>query len=241
MVGIYKITNQLNNKAYIGQSVHIERRWKEHIQQNNNSNIYQAIVKYGIDNFKFEILEECDITELNQKEIYYIQKYNTISPFGYNITTGGQQSNENFNYIDKQKVDDIINDLLNTNDSIVEITKKYNISFQAVDDIRLGNYHKKEGLSYPLRAKKSIKIYDKHCLICGKPIYKESNYCVECFHLQQRQVERPSKEYLFELIKTKTFVEIGKMYGVTDNAIRSWCKTYGLPSTKKELKQLNLI
>lgn len=50
--------------------------------------------------------------------------------------------------------------------------------------------------------------------------------------------DRPSKEELFELIKTKPFTVIGEMYGVKDNAIRRWCKTYGIPSTKKELREL---
>ena len=64
--GIYKITNLINSKVYIGQSRNIEERWKEHIEKGNNQNseeynypLYQAFRKYGIDNFKFEILEEC--------------------------------------------------------------------------------------------------------------------------------------------------------------------------------------
>ena len=57
---VYKITNKLNNKIYIGQSVNIERRWKEHICDNRkNSLIHLAIQKYGKDNFDFEVIEEC--------------------------------------------------------------------------------------------------------------------------------------------------------------------------------------
>ena len=59
MIGIYKITNLINDKKYVGQSIHIDRRWKEHIYQNRNSAIHQAIEKYGIENFIFEIIEEC--------------------------------------------------------------------------------------------------------------------------------------------------------------------------------------
>lgn len=50
--------------------------------------------------------------------------------------------------------------------------------------------------------------------------------------------ERPTKKQLLELILSKSFTEVGKIYGVSDNAIRKWCKSYGLPYTKKELKQL---
>lgn len=54
--------------------------------------------------------------------------------------------------------------------------------------------------------------------------------------LKQRKVERPNKERLFEMIKTMSFVEIAKQYGVSDKAITKWCKSYGLPHRKKDLK-----
>ena len=52
-----------------------------------------------------------------------------------------------------------------------------------------------------------------------------------------KEEDRPSKEELLKLIKATSFTEIGRMYGVTDNAIRKWCKKYEIPSTKKELKE----
>ena len=97
MVGIYKITNKKTNQCYIGQSIHIEQRWREHKyeakNENNSALIYQAIRKYGIENFSFEILEECELNEelLNQREKYWIAYYNSFSE-GYNMTTGGQGS-----------------------------------------------------------------------------------------------------------------------------------------------------
>lgn len=66
MIGIYKITNKINGKIYIGQSINIERRWKEHIFDNRkNSLIHLAIIKYGKENFSFEVIEECNQKELN--------------------------------------------------------------------------------------------------------------------------------------------------------------------------------
>ena len=95
--GIYKITNNINGKMYIGQSNNIYRRWKEHKSKyswyTQNNILYKAFQKYGIDNFTFEIIHECDESELNDKEVYYIQQYNTFikseNSNGYNITLGG--------------------------------------------------------------------------------------------------------------------------------------------------------
>lgn len=94
--GIYKITNIINNHAYIGLSVDIHKRWKSHKERYLNKNmpdynksLYKAFRKYGIENFKFEILEICEKEELPKKEIYYISLYNTYKN-GYNETTGGE-------------------------------------------------------------------------------------------------------------------------------------------------------
>lgn len=93
--GIYCIENIINNKKYIGQSIHIHRRWSEHKSELNNnfhSNDYlqKAWNKYGADNFKFYIIELCDINELDAREDYYILLYNTINDdYGYNLQAGG--------------------------------------------------------------------------------------------------------------------------------------------------------
>lgn len=94
--GIYKIENKINGKVYIGQSQDISERWKQHLNSyTKESNvIYKAIRKYGIDNFLFEIIEVCDIESLNEREIYYINKFNSYVGFkksnGYNMTKGGE-------------------------------------------------------------------------------------------------------------------------------------------------------
>ena len=88
MIGIYKITNKTNKKSYIGQSKHIKRKWREHVNGLENSTISNAIKKYGEGNFSFEVLELCTIEELNDKEIYYIKKFKTFGK-GYNMTGNG--------------------------------------------------------------------------------------------------------------------------------------------------------
>lgn len=96
MIGIYKITNKINGHAYIGLSTNIEERWKQHqslYNQNRESNkvLYKAFQKYGIENFIFEVLEECSILELSEKEKYYIEKFDTYFN-GYNMTAGGEDN-----------------------------------------------------------------------------------------------------------------------------------------------------
>lgn len=90
---------------------------------------------------------------------------------------------------------------------------------------------------------KKLKI-QKYCPDCHKPIGNNSTYCRKCGpkHTNQpgakvSKENRPSKEELFELIKTKSFAEIGRMYGVSDSAIKKWCVTAGLPNTKVKLKE----
>lgn len=96
MIGIYKITNQINGHSYIGLSTHIEDRWVYHqklYNQNreNTKSLYLAIKKYGIENFKFEILEECAPEILGEREKYYITLYDTYHN-GYNMTAGGEDN-----------------------------------------------------------------------------------------------------------------------------------------------------
>lgn len=94
--GIYKIENKVNGKIYIGQSVDVYRRLKKHIwdiKNENNQYLYRAFRKYGIENFTYELIEECPIEELNEKEKYYIKKFNSYVGYdnanGYNLNIGG--------------------------------------------------------------------------------------------------------------------------------------------------------
>lgn len=93
--GIYKITNILNQKTYIGQAVNVGERWKEHIKSGlgidtPNNKLYQAMLKDGVENFSFELLEDCERSKLNEQEIYWIDFYKS-QEFGYNMTKGGSK------------------------------------------------------------------------------------------------------------------------------------------------------
>lgn len=92
---IYKSTNNITGKVYIGQTTQtLEKRVKNHIKESKtdkNRPFMFAINKYGSDNFTFEIIDSANnLDELNDKEIYWIGYYNSVSPNGYNITGGGQ-------------------------------------------------------------------------------------------------------------------------------------------------------
>ena len=103
--GIYKIELKEKfkkqsscNGIYIGQSINIYRRWKAHINSCYNENsdsyngkFYRAIRKYGIDSFDYKVLCVCDSDELDNNEIYYIDKYNSYKN-GYNSTMGGKST-----------------------------------------------------------------------------------------------------------------------------------------------------
>lgn len=181
MVGIYKITNLINGKCYIGQSLNISRRIYDHFyrSQDENSNAYnallhQAIRKYGKENFEWEVIKKCNAGELDKLEKKYIQEYNSITPNGYNIMLGGQKN-------------------------------------------------------------RTIPKY--FCQNCGKILNYNTQYCWDCYIIEERTVERPSRQELKDLIRTLPFTVIGKQYGVTDNAIRKWCKREGLPFKSREIQK----
>lgn len=92
MIGIYKITNP-KGKIYIGQSIDINHRLGKYKRLNGNifsqKKIYNSLIKYGIENHNFEVIEECSAEVLNEKEIYYIKKYDSYKK-GLNMQPGGK-------------------------------------------------------------------------------------------------------------------------------------------------------
>ena len=171
MIGIYLITNKVNNKVYIGQSNNIDRRIKQHIRsgqpekyalkniRDSKTPIHLAMQKYSIQNFSFTILEECKEQELNEKEKYWIQLYKSNNPkFGYNLTEGGQESiglkgeHHSQAKLTQKEVNQIKNLLKYSNKNLNEILKLYPfISKSTLSMINQGKTWHDASEKYPLR------------------------------------------------------------------------------------------
>lgn len=160
MKAIYKITNKLNNKCYIGQSNNPMERWKQHKWRALNeidrgkSAIHDALREVGIENFDFSIIGW--FKDYNEKEKYYIQLYHSLIPNGYNIMEGGEEpphkyGEEHHNSTYSQElIDKIIDDLLSHNFTQKEIENKYKVNQQLITSINRGITHRRAGIEYPI-------------------------------------------------------------------------------------------
>lgn len=240
MTGIYKITNTINGKCYIGQSIDIVRRWRQHRTdyQTEEKVLYQAMRKYGFENFSFEVLEECKATVLDERELFWINEYDSYNN-GYNATLLASVSGHPVK-LSEQQIDEIILDLKEMVLTQGQIAGKFNVGEDTISEINQGKTRLRIGIEYPIRkrqvkGKRDNQVEDSYCPQCGEIKNAASNLCMECFRKSQR-AGRPSREELKDLIRTVSFVELGKQYGVSDNAIRKWCIAYNLPSKKKDIK-----
>lgn len=154
---IYKITNTINQKVYIGQSIHPIQRFSEHCYNNTDSLIHRAIKKYGKENFQFEIIEP-DIENYNEREKYWINYYNCISPNGYNLSHGGDEPpiiSKEKNHFSTHSIEDValVKKLLKDSDlSVEEIAAETGYSDSSgVYRINAGIIWREEGEDYPIR------------------------------------------------------------------------------------------
>ena len=94
---IYKITNKITKLSYIGQTIlDLEDRWRRHCSQRSNCRYLKlAISKYGIESFEFKLICICFDNDLNKYECFYMNKYNTLVPNGYNLREGGNNGRHN--------------------------------------------------------------------------------------------------------------------------------------------------
>lgn len=197
--GIYKITNKINNKVYIGKSKNIKKRHSEHrneLRKNEHVNNYlqNAWNKYGEENFEFSILEECETDkDLNDREIFFIKEYKShMRDCGYNLSTGGEGgslSEETKNKIRNTNRGKGTNlsyvDIKNIKLSLAccidrkEIIKKYNISKAVVDQIAMG-----KSFSYVL-SELNETIYN----LKKKLINERNDYIIKLFNEGNRIVD----------------------------------------------------
>lgn len=143
MIGIYKYTNKDNGRVYVGRSVNIAKRKYEHLNKPSPYSYFdQTLIKIGEDKFDFEVLEECSVDELRDREKYWIKYYNSCvienPDGGYNLTHGGEEyrSEENpWARLTMAQVNEIIDKLINTTVSIQAIAKEYGVHYNTISDI----------------------------------------------------------------------------------------------------------
>ena len=162
---IYKITNIINNKKYIGQTNDIKRRFLEHknlgySEEEKTKLLYRAFNKYGIENFTFDIIEG-PIDNYNEREKYWIAYYNTYigneNCLGYNLTEGGdeppyfQGENHPLATHSLKEIEQIRYLLKNTQLSFLQIAKTFNYNRSSIERINKGIIWYDEELEYPIR------------------------------------------------------------------------------------------
>ena len=152
---IYKITNTINGKSYIGQTIqNVKERFYQHCATKcskavSNMAIHRAIKKYGKSNFTVEVIEEIDSTNLNDRERYWIKYYNSYNN-GYNSTKGGQDGIKLFKNLDTES---IVREY-KSGKSLREIGRLFNVDKQTIKDLLVRN-------NINLRTTKTYKLSQK--------------------------------------------------------------------------------
>ena len=233
MIGIYKIENKVNGKVYVGQSIDINARWKNHITLLNKGNHHNDYLqkswnKYGENNFEFSIIEECLPEDRFKREKYWIDYYNTYED-GYNETRGGEGldgapkakgDNHPNSLISEATAKKIISELATTRLPFSEIAKKYSCSVDIVKDINGGKTHTYlHNYGTNIREKNSIKRNSSFEKLSIEEVY-------QIIHL----LETTSLNY----------TQIGKMFSVSQQTISriNNCQTWKeLHSYKKNIRE----
>ena len=152
---IYKITNKINGKSYIGQTIqNVKERFYQHCatkcsQAILNMVIHKAINKYGKSNFTIEVIEEVESTNLNDRERYWIRYYDSYNN-GYNSTEGGQDGIKLFKNLDTES---IVREY-KSGKSLREIGRLFNVDKQTIKDLLVRN-------NINLRTTKTYKLSQK--------------------------------------------------------------------------------
>lgn len=189
---IYIITNSINNKVYIGQTIQsLKDRWQEHCRKlcsknEANMHIKRAIFKYGKENFTIRELEKCTIEELDEREVYYISLYNSFVD-GYNSTRGGKSGAKSLKLDTEQQQSCI--ELYKLGFSLRDIAKEFNVDKATIKHIiEINNIPIKSTRTYKLSQEDRLRIIEESSYMSRKEIMNKWNI---------------SKSYLSQLINGK--------------------------------------
>lgn len=160
---IYIIKNSVNNKVYIGQSKDVAKRWLNHVYNARYENkinkhrslLHEAMSEYGYEKFHYEILES-RVENFDEREQYWIEKYNSRTPNGYNISVGGKGNGIGIQnpfaiFKNEEELNKCICEISSSNKSLTNIAKKFNCKVEVIIAINSGERYHNENLQYPLR------------------------------------------------------------------------------------------
>lgn len=197
---IYKITNNINGKVYIGLTDSFNRRMTQHSSVSGSPSsdgyfnyFYRAVRKYGWDNFTKEILEEnLSREEANIKETFYINKYQSNEPeCGYNLTEGGENARTH-SELSLDDVEQIYELIKTTSLSLKNIAQKFNVSSTTISYINTGKAWINAKNSYPLR---------------------------ECNKTKENILQQIAEDLV---LKELTMADIAKKYGVAKTTVQKF-------------------
>lgn len=203
MIGIYKITNKVTNKSYIGQSGRLENRLSNHkkaaFDENHkqyNDELYKDIREYGIKNFNFEILETVSLDEIEEKWIQTEIKVNKV----YNKNLFPCSKNQcQLKVFNKEQVLEIISLLKENKLSNIKIAKKYNCASTTIDNLNNGINYIIETENYPIREYKNAGELNHNALYSDDEVLKirtefKNHTINELFELYSKSSSRKSFE-----------------------------------------------
>lgn len=256
MIGIYKIENKINQHVYIGQSNNIETRWKQHRAniKNGTQTIYKAIRKYGLNNFDFSVLEECSLSELNEREKYWINFYNSYEN-GYNENLGGEGvkiftqkfiDQIIFKWEEGYSISQIANFFKKENYTIQHILRKFCNSYSGKESVKRGKAYQQSNLSVIYEFNKDNKIINKYSSmsalakefkISQQSINSALKACSEGIYYHNRYFSFNENCDIKDIWKNYNFIE---QLDFSNNIIAIYSSTTEIIEKNQNFKALNI-
>lgn len=259
VMGIYKITNTINNKCYIGKSMRVFKRWyehKAHLRKNKHINIYlqNAWNKYGEDVFDFKVIEICEEKDLKEREIYWMGYYNSLyKEWGYNLSDESKKGvdinkgERNKEYIKIYQIS-MENELIKVHDSIIDAALHINIDAHQLGKKLWGNKASKNSL---------VNSYKGYCWVKEQDYEEGKEYHPKVFtrnRIGDKRVLFLTKQQVEEFIDIKTLakeknISLDRCYtrvrynSIEDGSIIMWKDDYDENKDyfekEKEIKFIN--